>query len=321
MEWIEASVYTTTEGIEPVTGRLMQIGINGFSIVDAEDFNEFLAGTVSHWDYVEQDLMALAACETCVKFYLADNEQGREQLGEVRRSMRSLAEADEGQAFGRLAVELNNVREEDWENNWKQYFRPFPVGERLYVKPSWEQAEGAEGRKILEIDPASSFGTGQHHTTRLCLEMVEECVRQGQRVLDMGCGSGILSIAALLLGAEHATGVDIDENSVHIAQENCSKNGMGADRFDARCGDVLSDEALLKSLGNGYDVILANIVADVLRAMAPLFAGLLRPGGTLVVSGIIEERTDEVRSAILAQCLREVEHRTAGGWAALRFIK
>ena len=148
MEWIEASVYTTTEGIEPVTGRLMQIGINGFSIVDAEDFNEFLAGTVSHWDYVEQDLMALAACETCVKFYLADNEQGREQLGEVRRSMRSLAEADEGQAFGRLAVELNNVREEDWENNWKQYFRPFPVGERLYVKPSWEQAEGAEGRKI-----------------------------------------------------------------------------------------------------------------------------------------------------------------------------
>ncbi|MBQ7047100.1 MAG: 50S ribosomal protein L11 methyltransferase, partial [Oscillospiraceae bacterium] len=205
MNWTEAEIYTSTDGIDILCASLLDIGIKGFSIRDAEDFNEFLENKDGKWDYIDDDLMNLKNCETSVTIYLPDNSQGGEMLISLKNLLAQMKERDTENKWGRLEVELKSVREEDWANNWKQYFKPLKVGEKLLVKPSWENYENNDGRTILEIDPASSFGTGQHNTTKLCLELLEKCVKGDDRVLDLGCGSGILSIGAILLGAKEAT--------------------------------------------------------------------------------------------------------------------
>ena len=198
------------------------------------------------------------------------------------------AEDTEGQ-YGRLEAVCSGIREEDWANNWKQYFKPFPVGKKLYIKPSWEEpTAAAEGRTILEIDPASSFGTGQHHTTRLCLELMEnEIVPDSTRLLDLGCGSGILFIGGMLLGAKEAYAVDIEENATRIARENAAENHLDPERYTISCGNIISDETLRQEIGSGYDVITANIVADVIKGMAPLFPGFLKDNGILILLSLI----------------------------------
>ena len=230
MNWTEVNIYTTTEGIDPVCGRLLNVGVTGFQIRDAKDFEDFLNDKTGNWDYIDDDLMNLKNCETCVTFYLADNSQGADMLAMVKTEMAELSAIDTEKKFGRLACELSNVREEDWANNWKQYFKPLTVGDKLVIKPSWEDYEGTEDRTVLEIDPESSFGTGQHNTTQLCLELLETNLSENDRVLDIGCGSGILSIAALLLGAKDACAVDIDLNSVKIAAQNAAKNHISPER-------------------------------------------------------------------------------------------
>ena len=163
----------------------------------------------------------------------------------VNAMLKEMKAADTENVFGRLETDFSSIREEDWANNWKQYFKPLKIGNKLLIKPSWEdyKADGDE-RIILEIDPASSFGTGQHHTTRLCLELLENSIEKGDELLDMGCGSGILSIGAMLLGAENAVAVDIEENAVASAIENAAKNNIPEDKYKAYCGNVLSDNAL-----------------------------------------------------------------------------
>lgn len=319
MNWTEVNIFTTTEGIDPVCGCLLGIGVTGFAIRDAKDFEEFLADKNGNWDYIDDDLMNLRDCETCVTVYLPDDSQGADMLSALRSEMSALAARDENKTFGRLAVELANVREEDWANNWKQYFKPLTVGERLVIKPSWEEYDPTDGRTVLEIDPASSFGTGQHNTTQLCLELIEKNLRGGDKVLDLGCGSGILSIAAVLLGADKVTAVDISQNSVETAKENASKNNIPAESYRAYCGDIIGDNALVEKIGGGFDIIAANIVADVLIAMSPIFEKFLKKGGTLILSGIITERADEVIEAVKSKGYALVEIREKDGWAAVSF--
>ena len=316
MNWTEVNIYTTTEGIDPVCGCLLGIGVTGFAIRDSKDFEEFLNDKTGNWDYIDDDLMNLRDCETCVTVYLPDDLQGADMLSALRSEMSALKIRDENKAFGRLAVELANVCEEDWANNWKQYFKPLTVGEKLVVKPSWEDYSGGT---ILEIDPASSFGTGQHNTTQLCLELIEKNLCNGDRLLDLGCGSGILSIAAVLLGAEKVTAVDISQNSVETAKENASKNNISADKYTAYCGDIISDNTLVEKIGSGFDIIAANIVADVLIAMSPLFEKFVKNGGTLILSGIITERADEVIEAMKSKGYALSEIREKDGWAAVSF--
>ncbi len=319
MNWTEVNIYTTTEGIDPVCGCLLGIGVTGFAIRDSKDFEEFLNDKTGNWDYIDDDLMNMRDCETCVTVYLPDDSQGADMLSALRSEMSALGERDENKAFGRLAVELANVREEDWANNWKQYFKPLTVGERLVIKPSWEEYDPTDGRTVLEIDPASSFGTGQHNTTQLCLELIEKNLRDGDRVLDLGCGSGILSIAAVLLGADSATAVDISQNSVETAKENASKNNIPAEKYTAYCGDIINDNSLVEKIGGGFDIIAANIVADVLIAMSPLFEKFLKKGSKLILSGIIIERADEVIEAVKSKGYTLVEIREKDGWAAVSF--
>ncbi len=316
MNWIEIQIITASAGVDALCAMLTDLGIKGFSIADPADFQEFLQNKEGKWDYIDQDLLGMAQGDTTVTVYLPDNAQGAEQLVALRAMLAQIHARDDAQLFGTLELTLKNVREEDWANNWKQYFKPFTVGERLLIKPSWEMCENPWNRAVLEIDPASSFGTGQHHTTRLCLELLEQLMHPGDRVLDLGCGSGILSIGALLLGASGATAVDIEENAAATATENARKNHIDPTLYRVFCGNVLEDETLCREIGDGYDLICANIVADVLIAMKQLFRQFLRPEGTLIVSGIIMERRDEVLDQLKKAGFALLEVREKEGWAA-----
>ena len=262
--------------------------------------------------------MVLKDAAPSVTFYIPEGEQGDTLLSLVRQKLEGLR--SEG-IWGPLTLKMNRVAEEDWADNWKQYFKPLTVGDKLLIKPSWEEVPDAGGRVILEIDPASSFGTGAHHTTQLCLTELERLQTARATVLDMGCGSGILGIAAVLLGASRVTMVDIDENAVKTAGENAGKNGISSDKVQLLSGDVTGDAALAKQIGGGYDIVLANIVADVILGMRRELFAALRPGGTLVVSGILEERADEVAKGLEACGLCPCRKASQGGWSALVFLR
>ena len=269
MKFNEITIHTTTAGAEVVSGVLFNEGITCFSVDDPQDLAELLENKYVPVDYVEEGLLREDG-DVLVRVYLAENEQGQLQLEGILAGIEKLKEMNEDW-LGSLETELSVTDEKDWENNWKQYFHPLPIGEKFLVVPSWEKEEG-NGRVVIEIDPGSSFGTGRHETTALCLEAVERLEPNGKAVLDMGCGSGILGIGAALLGATHIDAVDIDMVATRIAEENAEKNGVPESVMSVYCGNVLSDEALWNSFAEKkYDLILANIVADIISDMLPLF--------------------------------------------------
>ncbi len=316
INWIEAKISTTTNAIDSVSGILLSIGISGFVIEDANDFNEFLTSTEYRWDYIDETLMQRQNTPTSITVYLPENEQGKQWLVEINERLEKAKSDSPDIDFGTLEIALSNIREEDWANNWKQYFKPFCVGEKLLIKPTWETVENTEGRTVLNIDPGSSFGTGQHHTTKLCLERLEEIVRENDRVLDLGAGSGILSIGALLLGAQSAVGIDIDENSVRIAKENAAQNKIES-RFDAMCGNIIDDADLRKKIGTDYDVVVANIVADVIILMSPLFRSFMHKNSTLIVSGIINRQKEEVKQALIKNGFEIITAQESNDWSCI----
>ena len=314
MNWAEVRVSTTPEGIEILTGFLMAHGVNGVMIEDAGDFNRFLNDTTIHWDYVDEELMKMAECETAVKFYLPDNPQGFEMLNQIRADLLTL-QADQEIDLGELQVTISYQEEEDWETAWKKYYRPIVVSDTLAVVPEWEKFDAREGQMVLRMDPGMAFGSGSHDTTRLCLTFLDQEKPVGLKVLDMGCGSGILSIGALLLGAESVTAVDIDQLATKIAHENAALNGCDDERLKVYCGNILADEALAEKIGEeSYDLILANIVADVIIGLAPMVRQFLKPGGLFLCSGIIDTRADEVADALRHAGWTIEDTRSGEGW-------
>ena len=317
--WTEVTIWTTSAGIDAVTGMLMDLGIDGFVIEDAQDFADFLKDTEIYWDYVDEELSKeKQEAETNVKIYVEDSPEGAELLAQVDVGLAAIRTRDAEGAFGRCVTELASIRREDWENNWKQYFKPFAVGEKFIIKPSWETCDNPDGRIVLEIDPSSSFGTGTHNTTQLCICELERLVKPGDRLLDMGCGSGILSVAARLLGASDIGAADIDPNAVNIARENAEKNGFELTTY---VGDVTGDAALDEQIGGGYDIIVANIVADVIMGMQEILKRKLKDDGTLIVSGIIAPRADEVQESLLGAGFVLRNRQQSGDWVAMTLTK
>ena len=293
-EWIEVHIKTSTIGIESVCGRLLNMGITGFAIEDAEDFKEFLNDKSGNWDYIDDDLMNLKNCGSKVIVYIPNDSLAGENINSIKAEMKALKDYDSAGEYGDLEIKLKHIAEEDWANNWRKFFKPLTVGDKLLIKPSWESADDDGSRTVLEIDPASSFGTGQHDTTQLCLENLEKHIHKGDRLLDLGCGSGILGIAGILLGASWLTAVDVDENAVKTTKENILKNNISTDCFQAVCGDIISDSELRSKIGGNFDVVVANIVSDVLIAMSMYFKDFLAESGILIISGIIKQRKYEV---------------------------
>lgn len=321
MNWIETEIFTATNGVDVLCAYLLDIGIKGFVIKDSNDFQEFLDNKVGNWDYIDDDLMNLSNCETSITVYIPDDEQGAEMVISLKDLLKNLKANDINGTFGRLELQFSNVKEEDWANNWKQYFKPLKIGDKLLVKPSWEDYNNVDNRTILEIDPASSFGTGQHNTTKLCLEFLETCINKGDKILDLGCGSGILSIGAMLLGADSVTAIDIEEHSVRTAIENAQKNGIPTDKYTAYCGNIIEDIELSNRIGTNYDIITANIVADVLIAMKNHFYKYLKDNGILIISGIIDSRKDEVIDEVVNAGFKVESIKELDNWVSVKLIK
>lgn len=318
MDWIQVTVYTTSEGIEPVSGRLYQLGVTGIEIEDEDDFKTFLEENRGSWDYVDDKLMERMSGETKVKIYVSDNAAGHDMLHAIRDNLAQLKTMDPDGNYGRLEISLDNLNEEDWANNWKQYFKPLSVGDKILILPEWETLDGETDRTVFTVNPGMSFGTGSHNTTQLCIEELEQCITADTHVLDLGCGSGILSIIALLLGASNATAVDIDPNAVDIAYQNAERNGITKDVYRAFAGNVLSDEALIQKISDRkYEVVVANIVADVIIALADIVPNLILPGGIYITSGIISDRKEDVIKRYKDSNFEIIKIREKGDWISV----
>lgn len=319
MEWIEVFVATSQMGLEPVEGVLYQCGLNGLMIHDEADFAEFLENPNREWDYVADELVEEKQEQTTgITFFLRDNLYGREQLSQIKSALQSVKETEKELDLGSLEVTMKNVAEEDWANNWKKYFKPFPVGDKIMIKPSWEELPAQTDKIILKIDPGHIFGTGTHETTQLCMELIEKYVKKDDMVLDIGCGSGILSIASLLLDAKEADAVDIDPNAIQIAYENSDRNDIDQSRYHVKAGNILEDKELQASYsGKKYDLVAANIVADVIIALTKQVPDYIKDGGIFLCSGIITERKEDVLEALKAANFAVLDIKEKTSWVAI----
>jgi len=297
MDWLEISVEAHGEP-EALCDRLLALGAESFVIEDERDFRGFLENNTQYWDFVDDRLTDDFRGASRVKFWVPDDGDGRAVLARV-------------EAAG-FAPAVKAVRDADWENNWREYYQPIEVGNRLVIVPEWQEYDG--DRIAVRLDPGLLFGTGDHPTTRMCLRAVEELTKPGARVLDIGCGSGILGIAAAVLGCGRVTAADVDEKAPEIVRANAALSGV-EDRFTVLTGDVIADARLRKKLGTGYDLVLANIVADVIIPLAPHVRGFLADGGAFVCSGIIDGREDEVGTALKNAGLSILHHDRLEEWS------
>ena len=288
MAWLEITIDTAAEKIESVATVLTAKGFSDLVIEDQEEFETFLEENRAYWDYIDEELQEKLQGLSHIKLYLEDTDDaGMERLKRV------VGELD-------LPMSVAALAEVNWEESWKNNYPPQEVGKSLVVLPYWLAQEETDRQKVI-LDPGLTFGTGAHPSTQMVMEKMEEVVRPGFRCLDLGSGSGILSIAALRLGAETAVGIDIDPKAEDIARENAAYNGFAAPRFTALTGNVTEDKALMASLAaKEYDLVLVNIVADVIIGLAPVLPNFLTQTSTLICSGILDVRLDEVTAALEA---------------------
>ena len=299
MRYIEVTVNTPADEIDARCEQLAALGAGGFVIENEEDFKNFFEHNRQYWDYVDEELENKFLGVSRIKCYLTDDGEGLMVLKKFR------------DAFPELSTAF--VEDSDWENNWREYYKPIEVGEKLVVVPEWEEAP-ADGRVPLVLDPGLIFGTGSHATTRMCLAALEKYASPGKRVLDLGCGSGILGIGALLLGCGSCLGVDIDPKAPDVVMHNAALNGIGPERMTAWAGDILGDASLRARIGEGYELVLANIVADVIIPLSGMVQQFMSKDGIFICSGIIENRWPETAEALKANGLEILDHRSEEEW-------
>lgn len=299
MRYIEVTVNTPGAEIDARCQEMADMGASGFVIENEEDFKDFLEQNRQYWDYVDDELENQFAGVSRIKCYLTDDEDGLAVLRRIN------AAYDD--------VTTSYVEDSDWENNWREYYKPIDVGEKLVVVPEWEEAP-QDGRLPLRLDPGLIFGTGSHATTRMCLAALEKFSKPGVRVLDLGCGSGILGIGALILGCDSCLGVDIDPKAPDVVMSNAALNGIGADKMTALAGDIIADSSLRARIGGGYQLVLANIVADVIIPLSAVVRQFMAPGAVFICSGIIEHRWPETEAALISNGFEILDHKSEEEW-------
>jgi ribosomal protein L11 methyltransferase len=310
----ETRVYTTTSGVEPITALLLKQGVDGIAVEDAADIRAIAGGKGStDWDYMDTTL--LDDREAVVTFYTTDDEVGRELLAAIKIDLMKL-KSDElygiygaGADFGRMYAESVPLTD-DWKELWKEGFKPFHVTGRFVVCPPWERYTG-DG-EVIVIDPGMAFGTGSHETTAMCMQALEDSVRRGDKVLDVGAGSGILSIAAALLGAETVTAVEIDGDAARAARLNFERNGV-----DGRIELIEEDMRRTDDGGRRYDVAVANLVSGLITEMLPTLAARLTKRGRLILSGLLATEELAMRERAAATGLLVERSEIRGEWLAL----
>ncbi len=294
MDYLEITVTTEARSIDAVAAYLTAAGFSDLVLEDADTFTEFLEENRAYWDYIDESLQQKLQGLSCIKLYLEDTD--RESLTRLENLLAQLRQRGD---LGELPMSAKPLAQQNWEESWKENYPPQPVGSRLMVLPYWLADTDTQGRLPIILDPGLTFGTGAHPSTQMVMEEMEETVGPGMACLDLGSGSGILSIAALRLGASSAIGVDIDPKAEDIARENAAYNGFAAPAFTALTGNVTQDRALMEQLSAGkYDVVLVNIVADVIIALAPVLPAFMTADTTLILSGILDTRRQDVIGAL-----------------------
>lgn len=312
MKWNQFRLKTTTEAEDIVSSMLMDVGIQGVQIEDRvpltkEDKEQMFVDILP--DIPEDDGTAY------LTFYLGEEEDAGTILGQVRRGLEDMRSYLD---VGECIIEESQTEDVDWVNNWKQYFHQFTIDDILVI-PSWEEVEEKDsGRMVIHIDPGTAFGTGMHETTQLCIRQLRKYVGPDTEILDVGCGSGILGMLALKFGARYAVGTDLDPCAIDATHENMEANGISREQYEVMIGNIIDDREVQDKAGyDRYDIVAANILADVLVPLTPVICSHLKPGGIYITSGIIEEKEAVVVKAVKASGLAVLEVTHQGEWVSV----
>ena len=316
MEYLEVTIQTASAGIEAVASALTAGGFDSLVVEDQAEYENFLEDNRAYWDYIDEEFQQELQGLSRIKLYLEVDGTEQKQLQKLQKVLDALKKRSPGKNLGTLEITSQLLPETNWEESWRDSYPPQPVGEKLIVVPCWNPEAG--DRIPVILDPGLTFGTGAHPSTQMCMEFMEHLVKPGMEVIDLGSGSGILSIAALRLGAQTAVGVDIDPKAEDIARENAAYNEFGADRFSAVTGNVTEDRELMEALSRKhYDLVFVNIVADVIIGLAPVLKHFMGEHTRVICSGILDVREAEVHAALKAAGLTVVETKAKEDWRSL----
>ena len=316
MDYLEVTIQTASAGIEVVASALTAGGFDSLVVEDQAEYENFLEDNRAYWDYIDEEFQQELQGLSRIKLYLEVDGTEEKQLSKLEKLLEALKRRSPGKNLGTLEITSALLPETNWEESWKDSYPPQPVGERLIVVPCWNPESG--DRIPVILDPGLTFGTGAHPSTQMCMEFMEELVAPGMDVIDLGSGSGILSIAALRLGAKSAIGVDIDPKAEDIARENAAYNDFGADRFDAVTGNVTEDVSLMERLSEKhYDLVFVNIVADVIIGLSPVLKHFMGENTKVICSGILDVRETEVHEALRSAGLVIEQTRAKEDWRSL----
>ena len=304
--WIEVRVITKSEALEPVSGIFYSLDCKGVAIEDPEDILGREQGPLT-WDFADINVLEHKGKVAVVKAYFAEEDNIEEILGYVNEKLVELKEM--GIDLGEAKVEHEKMYEEDWANTWKQYYKPSKVGEKIVVKPIWEEYEEKEGELVVNLDPGMAFGTGTHETTRMCIQALEKYVKEESTVFDVGCGSGILAIAAAKLGAKLAVGVDLDPVAVESSIENVGYNNLN--NIEILHGN------LVEVIDGKADIVVANILAEIICILTDDVKRVMKDGGVFITSGIIHDRVDMVCEKLEATGFEVIEKNRDGEWKCI----
>lgn len=312
MKWNKFRLQTTTQAEDVVSSILTDLGIEGVEIEDKVPL------TQKEKEQMFVDILPETALDDGVaylSFYLEESEDKEAVLEKVRKE---LDEMREFMDLGPCTIEESQTEDVDWVNNWKQYFHQFYVDDILII-PSWEDVKPEdEGKMIIHIDPGTAFGTGMHETTQLCIRQIKKYVTDTTRILDVGCGSGILGMLALKFGADYSVGTDLDPCAIDATHENMKENGVSKDRYEVMIGNIIDDKEIQDRVGyEKYDIVAANILADVLVALTPVIVNQLKPGGIYITSGIIDDKEEVVKQAVSDAGLELLDVTYQGEWVCV----